>query len=214
MLRKSSLQPFAAVLLGALLLAGCGSGEEKKKQPQPAGAQATERAFLEGMVAHHQSAIEMATIAKQRGQDPFITKLATSIVTAQQSEIAQMKRIHQRLFDSPLKPDMGAHDRLGLSAEQAGMMHSEADIRMLRQADPFDREFVDMMVPHHAGATRMARAVLAKTKDPELRKLAQTIISMQTKEIAEMNSFRTREHGGPVPSQGGGGGHEGGGEGH
>ena len=71
---------------------------------------------------------------------------------------------------------------------------------MIRGKRPFDRAFVDEMVPHHEGAIRMARVVAAKTRDPELRKLAQDVIAAQKKEIEEMNAFRQREFGSPVPS--------------
>jgi uncharacterized protein (DUF305 family) len=67
----------------------------------------------------------------------------------------------------------------------------------IRGRKPFDRAFVDEMIPHHDGATKMARAVLTKTKDPELTRLAKGIIAAQRKEIREMNEFRARERGGP-----------------
>ena len=38
----------------------------------------------------------------------------------------------------------------------------------LKDAKPFDRAFIDEMIPHHQGAIRMARAELAKGSDPEL----------------------------------------------
>ena len=207
MLRGTRWKARAVLLLGLMLIAGCGGGQDEE---ETSAARTSERAFLQAMVPHHESAIEMATIARQRGQDPFVKQLAADITTAQEREIAQIRRIHHRLFGSALKPDPGAHEALSLSMEEAGMTHSEDDNEKLRNADPFDREFVDMMVPHHRGATRMAQAVLAKTKDAELRKLARGIISMQQKEIKEMNAFRERHFRGPAPASGGGhgGGHE------
>ena len=71
-------------------------------------------------------------------------------------------------------------------------MGMNMDDSMLMTADPFDREFIDMMVPHHQGAIRMARVQLAKGKDPQLRKLATAIIAAQSKEIEQMNSWRMR----------------------
>ncbi len=71
---------------------------------------------------------------------------------------------------------------------------------MLRAANPFDRAFVDEMVPHHRGAARMAGVVLKSTKDAPLRKVAEGIVSAQEREISEMNDFRTKKFGGPVPA--------------
>lgn len=47
--------------------------------------------FVQGMIPHHQGAIDMATILLQNGHDPQIRKLAADIVKAQESEIAMMK---------------------------------------------------------------------------------------------------------------------------
>lgn len=188
-----------ALLVAVLFLVACGDDEGADKASGGAKGTPTEMAFLTGMVHHHETAIEMAEIANQRGQDEFVKGLGENIVTTQKGEIATMRSIHQRLFGSALKPDPAAHDGLGLSAEEAGMTHSPKTNEMLRSAKPFDRAFVDEMVPHHRGAVRMAEKVLEGSKDAELRKLAEGIISAQKREIAEMNSFRKRKFGGPVP---------------
>jgi len=49
-----------------------------------------------------------------------------------------------------------------------------------------DRDFVDMMVPHHQGAIDMAMAVLRYGHNPQIRRLAQEIIVDQQQEIAAM----------------------------
>lgn len=153
-----------------------------------------QQAFLQSMVPHHRSAVEMAAVAEGEAKTDFVRRLASDITRTQTEEIGEMGQIHERLFDARLKPDMGAHSQLGLSAEEAGMNHMEgAD--MIEGKNPFDRAFVDEMVPHHEGATRMAEAVLDETEDPQLRKLAEGIIASQKKEIAAMKQFRQREYG-------------------
>ena len=49
-----------------------------------------------------------------------------------------------------------------------------------------DRDFLAMMIPHHAGAVDMARAVLRYGRDPATRQLAEEIIASQTIEIEGM----------------------------
>ena len=47
--------------------------------------------FVNGMVPHHQGAVEMAKIVLQYGKDPALKKLARDIIKAQDKEIAFMK---------------------------------------------------------------------------------------------------------------------------
>jgi uncharacterized protein (DUF305 family) len=217
--RSRAWLALALVLAASLVIAACGDDENEggsgggttAAETAPQSDRAAERGFLEAMVPHHESAIEMAELAVERAEAPEIKKLAEAIRDAQQPEIEQIEKIHERLFGSALKPNMAGHEALGLTAEEAGMAGHEDAMKMLETADPFDRAFIDEMVPHHEGAVKMAQAVLTKTQDAELKKLAQAIIDAQTREITQMNEFRTKNYGGPVPEkdEGDGGGHGG-----
>jgi uncharacterized protein (DUF305 family) len=44
--------------------------------------------FARGMIPHHQGAIDMALILKEKGRDPELQKLADDIIAAQEKEIA------------------------------------------------------------------------------------------------------------------------------
>jgi uncharacterized protein (DUF305 family) len=55
-------------------------------------------AFIEAMIPHHQSAIDMATVANQESENPRIKELAENIVSAQKGEIEQMKRWREQWY--------------------------------------------------------------------------------------------------------------------
>jgi len=58
-----------------------------------------------------------------------------------------------------------------------------------KTGDAFDKAFLEEMVIHHEGAVEMAKLVLSTSKRPELIKVANEIISAQTKEIEMMNAW-------------------------
>jgi uncharacterized protein (DUF305 family) len=184
-----STRTFGAVgaVIAYAALAGDGSSD----------AEAADGPFLAGMKPHHEAAIEMAEAAQGRAQHPEIKQLATSIIADQSSEIETIESIHERLFGEPLAA--GAHSSMGLNADQMGM---GMDPAALRTARPFDREFIDMMIPHHQGAIQMARIELADGDDAETKALAEAIIEAQSAEITAMNSWRQRWYGAPSPAGG------------
>ncbi|MBN9246900.1 MAG: DUF305 domain-containing protein [Hyphomicrobium sp.] len=55
-----------------------------------------------------------------------------------------------------------------------------------------DVDFVTKMIPHHQGAVDMARAELEFGTDPKIRKLAQSIIKSQDRQIAEIRGWLAR----------------------
>ena len=173
-------------------------------------ANAVDRAFVREMVPHHQMAVEMAQMAEMQGEHAEIKTLAAAIVEDQNAEIKALKRIARRLGVTPAKmPSEGgmhAHDQmmrdadtLGLSMDEMGM---DMDMKELDGANPFDREFIDMMVMHHQGAIRMARAERRNGRDAQLRRIARSIVLAQAKEIRQMNAWRKQWYGAPSPSGG------------
>lgn len=59
-----------------------------------------------------------------------------------------------------------------------------------KTGNDFDEAFLSEMIVHHEGAVDMAELVLRNSKRPELIKLANDIISAQTKEIKMMQDWQ------------------------
>ena len=73
-------------------VAGMLSANELTALEGASGA-AFDQLFLEGMIKHHQGAIDMAKSEQENGEYPAAKTLAGSIVTSQQAEIESMKAL-------------------------------------------------------------------------------------------------------------------------
>lgn len=193
---KPLLAALAALLAaGILTVVASGCGDNTTTSSSVSG-NAADAAFVNDMVPHHQGAIDMAEIAQTKGQHPQIKALATGIIAAQKSEIAIMKKLQNDLHS------VGGHSaHMGMSQSEMGM---DGDMPMLENASQFDKAFIDMMIPHHQGAIRMARQQLPDGKLPALQTMARNIIKAQTAEIEQMRTWRKQWYGGSSTSDNGG----------
>src|SRR3981189_3622560 len=73
-------------------------------------------------------------------------------------------------------------------SENAVAMHKMMADMMIKPTGDIDRDFVEMMVPHHRGAVDMAKAELKYGRNDQLRGLAQQIVETQQREIAVMQN--------------------------
>ena len=76
------------------------------------------------------------------------------------------------------------------------MDHGEMKSSPGAASQPYDLQFLDTMVHHHQGAIDMAKPVLQKSTNAELKAFAQKIIDDQNKEIAQMKSWREKWYAG------------------
>ncbi len=182
--KKISLVLFAALALTTMV--GCaehggdhGAGAATTAATTSSGL-ALDRAFAAEMIPHHESAIEMAVIAQERGESPFVRKLAANIVKSQAVEIEALTAAETRLAKASVE-----RGSLGLADHMAGM---SGDTASLKTVDRFDEAFLKLMIAHHEGAVAMSKVELAKGQDPDLIALAEAIQVAQKEEIAQMRS--------------------------
>lgn len=149
-------------------------------------------AFLRQMIPHHEMAITMAKKAVRRAEHPQLKGLATAIIRAQAVEVKTLEGIGEglKIKTSPSASEDAMGDDakiLGVSMDAMGM---SGDTSKLEDAKPFDPAFLDEMIPHHEGAIRMAKAELAKGDNPQLKRLAAMIVTSQSAELAQMNTWK------------------------
>jgi uncharacterized protein (DUF305 family) len=130
----------------------------------------SDRAFLSGMIPHHEAAVEMANTVLRDGREAYVKGWAKAVVKDQEAEIELMRKL------------LAA--RGGEDADAAAGMRQAMHLMMEMSvsSDP-DMDFVAMMVPHHAGALQMAMHALLASNDEKILELAKDIIDKQVDEI-------------------------------
>ena len=140
-----------------------------------------DRIFIEQMIPHHEDAVLMADLALQKAEHEEIKQLAADIKTAQTREINDMRSWYKSWYGGEVP-----QNSMGMGR---GMMGEDADIEHLKNASPFDKEFIEQMIPHHQMAVMMAQMVLQSSDRDEIRTLARNIITSQNREINQMREW-------------------------
>jgi uncharacterized protein (DUF305 family) len=149
--------------------------------------------FIDMMVPHHQGAVEMARIAQAQAEHQEIKDLAQAIIQSQDAEIALMMAWRLGWYGSNQTPSMDQMPMLGGTGmgSMGHTMNMAQDVEQLRGApEPFDRAFIDAMIPHHQSAIDAARLALQQATRQEIRTLAAAIIADQQREIDQMTVWR------------------------
>lgn len=81
----------------------------------------------------------------------------------------------------------GSHDSMTMGRSGTTMM---TDTMSNDVSASFDQRFIDEMVPHHQMAVDMAKVVIERGTHPELRTMAQAIVTAQDAEITQMRNWR------------------------
>jgi uncharacterized protein (DUF305 family) len=98
----------------------------------------------------------------------------------------------------PAQSEEMKHDIAGISTDttspstegyKAAMDKMHTDMMASQYTGNADVDFVRGMIPHHQGAIDMAKVELANGKDPEIRKLAESVIAAQEAEIKQMQDW-------------------------
>ena len=145
------------------------------------GGEYSDERFIDAMVPHHQGAITMTEVALENAEHPELLQLAENVISTQQSEIEELRTIKEQEFGTSEVP-------MQMSPEEMEMMGMEDPAELANQR-PFDRAFINAMIPHHESAIEMAQVALAESANPTIRDLAGRIIDDQTREIEQMRGW-------------------------
>lgn len=185
---SASLAPILAAATAALILVAALLVFVNSRTPGDGSAEA---GFARDMMVHHAQAVEMAEILRDKTQDDGMRTLSADIALTQQAQIGQMQG-WLAVWGLPIT---GPEPRMTwMGHEMDGQMPGMAtpkQINTLRNASPdeADKQFLQLMIPHHKAALDMSDAALARTARPEVQRLATAIKNSQQSEIKVMQDL-------------------------
>jgi uncharacterized protein (DUF305 family) len=163
------------------------------------GADSPEVGFARDMKTHHAQAVQMAFIVRDRlsGSETPLHFFLTDMIQTQINQMGQMEawlnmwEVPQGSSTSPMAW-MG-HEVTGL---MPGMATDEqiAELSTLPENEMVIR-FMELMIVHHQSAVEMSNAILDRSDNPVVERLAESIVRTQQAEIDRMNLF-IEEYGG------------------
>lgn len=136
--------------------------------------------FMQTMIDHHNMASEMAKVCLQKATHDELRSMCQNIIDAQTKEIQEMQSWLSAWYKIDKQPMMMQDGDQMMSQLNAA---SGADFEMM---------FLKMMIEHHTTAIQEATPCVQRAEHPELKNLCQNIISSQSKEIAQMQTWLTQ----------------------
>ncbi|GAA4844005.1 DUF305 domain-containing protein [Kitasatospora terrestris] len=186
----AALAAAVALALGVpALVAGGGSASGTAPAAAAPATDSAEAGFARDMAAHHQQAIDMSFIVRDRTQDAAVRTLAFDIINTQANQRGMLMGWLDQwglTQASPAKPMawMGhtyeAHD----GSLMPGMA-TNTDLAKLRGLSDREAEvfYLQLMVEHHKGGVAMAQAYVDAGRNDVEKRLAQTMVNGQKSEI-------------------------------
>ncbi|MDI9217653.1 DUF305 domain-containing protein [Clostridium tertium] len=143
--------------------------------------------FVLEMIPHHEGGINMAKAIVKYGSNPEVKKIAENIITSQEAQVPIMKQLKAK-FEKE-KPSSKADSEEYLEEYNKVKDKMFKEMQGVEITNNVDANFLQEMIYHHEGAIGMAKDILKYTKDSELIKLAENIVTTQSKGVEEMKAL-------------------------
>lgn len=156
-----------------------------RNEPARRGYVEADVRFMQGMITHHEQALEMTDLVPGRTDHEGIHALAGRIEISQIDEIESMRRWLESRGESV--PEEHGHGHL-----MPGMLTEEQMERLAgAEGAEFDRLFLEGMIQHHEGALIMVEELFASEgagQEPQIFVFASHVDADQRAEIARMRN--------------------------
>lgn len=144
--------------------------------------------FMQGMIPHHQQALEMTALVRQHATTEAVRQMGLRMEISQRDEIAMMSSWLRERGEPVAMPGMGAMHHQGMGMLSPQEMEQLANARGME----FDRLFLEGMIRHHLGALDMVTTLFntsGAAQESTVFKFAEEVDADQLMEIERMQAL-------------------------
>jgi len=221
---RAVLIAVALLATAAGLLLGQVNDEAAAAPPQE---ESVDVGFSRDMREHHARAVQMSLLVREATTDREVRTLALDILLTQQQQAGQLYGwlaawgVPRTSVSSPLQwmggaavggatdstamgssGDPGTDPSAAPGMQMAPSMAIDEALQRLARLEGLaaERLYLQLMIPHHQGGVAMAKVAAAQAQEPQVRRLAQSIVESQTAEIAVLRQMLAARGGAPPPA--------------
>ncbi|MFI1535719.1 DUF305 domain-containing protein [Streptomyces anandii] len=178
---------------------GAKSGDGSGSGLTPPAADSADAGFARDMAVHHQQAVEMSYIVRDRTKDTEVRRLAYDIAQTQANQRGMLLGWLDlwglpKVSAEPPMAWMGMNAPAGEDGALMPGMATDAQMKRLGQLDGRRAEvyYLRLMTAHHKGGIHMAEGCVAKCTVGVEKRLAQGMVDAQQSEIGMMADMLKR----------------------
>ncbi|WSL80599.1 DUF305 domain-containing protein [Kitasatospora sp. NBC_01266] len=194
--------------MGVPALVAGGSSASGSSVSAPAN-DSPEAGFARDMATHHQQAIDMSFIIRDRTTNAEVRGLAFDIINTQANQRGMLMGWLSQwgLSQSSAAPPMAWMKMTPYQAHDGSLMPGMATNTQLAQLQQLSGTaaeifYLQLMIQHHIGGAAMAQGYVDVAKNPVEKSLAQSMVAAQTSEIQLMTTMLAERGAKPLPTPG------------
>lgn len=188
------------IMLVTALMVGVFLGSQKFNASKPPYTTSPEAGFARDMSIHHQQAIEMSFLVRDRTDNEAVRNFAYDIINTQAAQRGMLLgwldlwSLPATTSETPMQwMQIGMKGMMPSFTPGAVMpgMATKEEMDQLINATGQEAEklFLELMIRHHEGGVMMARGLINLSNHPQTARLAQTIVDGQQSEIKYMQQL-------------------------
>ncbi|MDH6139515.1 uncharacterized protein (DUF305 family) [Kitasatospora sp. GP30] len=202
----AALAATVALCLGVPALVASGSSASGTVAAAPA-TDSPEAGFARDMATHHQQAIDLSFIVRDRTGNDEVRNFAFDIINTQANQRGMMMGWLDQwglTQNSAAQPMAWMKMPMSYQAHDGSLMPgmaTNAQMDQLRSLSGKDAEvlFLQLMIQHHRGGVEMAQGYVDVAQNAAEKRLAQSMVTAQSSEIQLMTDMLAERGAKPLP---------------